>query len=173
MTKFDELGIKEEILKALDELGFEEAFPIQEACVPVLLSGRDVIGQAHTGSGKTAAFSLSMLQNITPKRGIQGMVLAPTRELAMQISGEIVKFGKYTGIKVATIYGGQGMGIQLDALDKGVEIVVATPGRLIDHLKRGSIELKDIEHVVLDEADTMLDMGFIDDIQFKIGRAHV
>ena len=166
MTKFDELGIKEEILKSLDELGFEEAFPIQEACVPVLLSGRDVIGQAHTGSGKTAAFSLSMLQQIVPKQGIQGMVLAPTRELAMQISGEIVKFGKHTGIKVATIYGGQGMGIQLDALDRGVEIVVVTPGRLIDHLKRGSIELKDIEHVVLDEADTMLDMGFIDDIQF-------
>ena len=166
MTKFSELGIKEEIQKALDELGFEEAFPIQEACIPVLLSGRDVIGQAHTGSGKTCAFSLSMLQQIVPKQGIQGMVLAPTRELAMQISGEITKFGKHTGIRVATIYGGQGMGIQLDALHKGVEIVVATPGRLIDHLKRGSIELKDIEHVVLDEADTMLDMGFIDDIQF-------
>ena len=166
MTKFKELGLKDEILKALDELGFEEVFPIQEACIPVLLSGRDVIGQAHTGSGKTAAFALSMLQQITPKKGIQGMVIAPTRELAMQISDEIKKFGKYTGIKVATVYGGQGMGIQLDALDRGVEIVVATPGRLIDHLKRGSIELKDVEHVVLDEADTMLDMGFIDDIQF-------
>jgi len=166
MTKFKELGLKEDILKAIDELGFEEAFPIQEACIPVLLSGRDVIGQAHTGSGKTAAFSLSMLQQIIPKKGIQGMVIAPTRELAMQISDEIKKFGKYTGIKVATVYGGQGMGIQLDALERGVEIVVATPGRLIDHLKRGSIELKDIEHVVLDEADTMLDMGFIDDIQF-------
>ncbi|MBA4453357.1 MAG: DEAD/DEAH box helicase, partial [Nitrosopumilaceae archaeon] len=166
MTKFKELGLKDEILKALDELGFEEAFPIQEACIPVLLSGRDVIGQAHTGSGKTAAFSLSMLQQITPKKGIQGMVIAPTRELAMQISEEIKKFGKYSGIKAATVYGGQGMGIQLDALERGVEIVVATPGRLIDHLKRGSIELKDVEHVVLDEADTMLDMGFIDDIQF-------
>ena len=166
MTEFKELGLKDEILKALDELGFAEAFPIQEACIPVLLSGRDVIGQAHTGSGKTAAFSLSMLQQISPKKGIQGMVIAPTRELAMQISDEIKKFGKYTGIKTATVYGGQGMGIQLDALDRGVEIVVATPGRLIDHLKRGSIELKDVEHVVLDEADTMLDMGFIDDIQF-------
>ncbi len=166
MTKFKELGIKDEILKALEELGFEEAFPIQEACIPVLLSNRDVIGQAHTGSGKTAAFALSMLQQITPKKGIQGMVIAPTRELAMQIAGEIKKFGKYTGIKAATVYGGQGMGIQLEALDRGVEIVVATPGRLIDHLKRGSIELSDVEHVVLDEADTMLDMGFIDDIQF-------
>ncbi len=166
MTKFKELGIKDEILKALEELGFEEAFPIQEACIPVLLSNRDVIGQAHTGSGKTAAFALSMLHQITPKKGIQGMVIAPTRELAMQIAGEMKKFAKYTGIKTATVYGGQGMGIQLEALDRGAEIVVATPGRLIDHLKRGSIELSDVEHVVLDEADTMLDMGFIDDIQF-------
>ena len=166
MTKFKELGLDDKIIQAIDELGFEEAFPIQEACIPVLLTDRDVIGQAHTGSGKTAAFALSMLQQITPKKGIQGMIIAPTRELAMQISGEIKKFAKYTGIKVATVYGGQGMGIQLDALDRGVEIIVATPGRLIDHLKRGSIELGDVEHVVLDEADTMLDMGFIDDIQF-------
>ena len=166
MTEFKELGLKDEILKAIEEQGFEEAFPIQVACIPVLLTGRDVIGQAHTGSGKTAAFALSMLQQITPKKGIQGMVIAPTRELAMQISGEIKKFAKHTGIRVATVYGGQGMGIQLDDLERGVEIVVATPGRLIDHLKRGSIELSDVEHVVLDEADTMLDMGFIDDIQF-------
>ena len=166
MTKFKELGLNDEILKAIEEMGFEEVFPIQEACIPVLLSKRDVIGQAHTGSGKTAAFGLAMLQQITPKKGIQAMVIAPTRELAMQISGEIKKFAKYTGIKTATVYGGQGMGIQLDALDRGVEIIVATPGRLIDHLKRGSIELKDVEHVVIDEADTMLDMGFIDDIQF-------
>ena len=166
MTKFKELGLNDEILKALDEIGFEEAFPIQEACIPVLLTNRDVIGQAHTGSGKTAAFALAMLQQIIPKKGIQGMVIAPTRELAMQISVEIKKFAKYTGIKTATVYGGQGMGIQLDALEKGVEIIVATPGRLIDHLKRGSIELGNVQHVVLDEADTMLDMGFIDDIQF-------
>ncbi len=171
MTKFKELGLKDEILKALDELKFEEVFPIQEACIPVLLTDRDVIGQAHTGSGKTAAFALSMLQQITPKKGIQGLVVAPTRELAMQIAGEIKKFAKYTGIKTATVYGGQGMGIQLDALERGVEIVVATPGRLIDHLKRGSIELMDIEHIVLDEADTMLDMGFIDDIQFILDLA--
>lgn len=171
MTKFKELGLKDEILKSLEELKFEEVFPIQEACIPVLLSDRDVIGQAHTGSGKTAAFALSMLQQITPKKGIQGLVVAPTRELAMQISGEIKKFAKYTGIKTATVYGGQGMGIQLDALERGVEIVVATPGRLIDHLKRGTIELMDIKYIVLDEADTMLDMGFIDDIQFILDLA--
>ena len=171
MTKFQDLGLKEEILKGIREMGFDEAFPIQEAVIPVLLSGRDVVGQAHTGSGKTAAFALSMLQEIQPKKGIQGLIMAPTRELAMQISGEIKKFGKYTGIRVATVYGGQGMGLQLDALDRGVEIVVATPGRLIDHLKRGSIELGDITHIVLDEADTMLDMGFIDDIQFILDLA--
>ena len=171
MTKFQELGLNEELLKGLDELGFQEAFPIQEAVIPVLLTGRDVVGQAHTGSGKTAAFSLSMLQEIQPKKGIQGLIMAPTRELAMQITEEIKKFGKYTKIKVATVYGGQGMGLQLDALERGVEIVVATPGRLIDHLKRGSIELRDVSHIVLDEADTMLDMGFIDDIQFILDLA--
>ena len=171
MTKFEDLGLKEEVLKGINDLGFTEAFAIQEAVIPVLLTGRDVVGQAHTGSGKTAAFALSMLQEIQPKKGIQGLIMAPTRELAMQISDEIKKFGKHTGIKVATVYGGQGMGLQLDALDRGVEIVVATPGRLIDHLKRGSIELRDITHIVLDEADTMLDMGFIDDIQFILDLA--
>ena len=171
MTKFQDLGLKEDILKGLEDLGFEEAFPIQEAVIPVLLTGKDVVGQAHTGSGKTAAFSLSMLQEIQPKNGIQGLIMAPTRELAMQITDEIKKFGKYTGIRVATVYGGQGMGLQLDALERGVEIVVATPGRLIDHLKRGSIELRDVTHIVLDEADTMLDMGFIDDIGFILDLA--
>jgi ATP-dependent RNA helicase DeaD len=112
-----------------------------------------------------------MLQDIQPKKGIQGLIMAPTRELAIQITEEIKKFGKYTKIKVVTVYGGQGMGIQLDALHRGVEIVVATPGRLIDHLKRGSIELRDVTHIVLDEADTMLDMGFIDDIQFILDLA--
>ncbi|HSG83437.1 MAG: DEAD/DEAH box helicase [Nitrosopumilus sp.] len=171
MTKFQDLGLSDEVLKGISDQGFEEAFPIQEAVIPVLLSGRDVVGQAHTGSGKTAAFALSMLQDIQPKQGIQGLIMAPTRELAMQISEEIKKFGKHTGIKIATVYGGQGMGIQLDALHRGVEIVVATPGRLIDHLKRGSIELRDISHIVLDEADTMLDMGFVDDISFILDLA--
>ena len=166
MTKFKDLGLKDEVLRGITDQGFEEAFEIQEAVIPVLLSGRDVVGQAHTGSGKTAAFALSMLNDITPKKGIQGLIMAPTRELAMQISTEIKKMGKHTGIKIATVYGGQGMGIQLDALHRGVEIIVATPGRLIDHLKRGSIELGDVTHIVLDEADTMLDMGFVDDIQF-------
>ncbi len=171
MTKFKQLGLGDAILKGIDDLGFTDAFPIQEAVIPVLLTGRDVVGQAHTGSGKTAAFSLSMLDKIRPKNGIQGLVMVPTRELAMQITTEIKKFAKYTDIRVASVYGGQGMGTQLDALERGVEIVVATPGRLIDHLKRGSIELQDVTHIVLDEADTMLDMGFIDDIQFILDLA--
>ena len=166
MTTFDELGIKKSILDGLKEIGFKEAFPIQVATIPILLSGRDVVGQAHTGTGKTAAFSISMLQKITPNGGIQGLVIAPTRELAIQITEEIRKLGKHTGIKAATVYGGQGMGLQLDQLRRGPEIVVATPGRLIDHLKRGSIKLNQVGHVVLDEADTMLDMGFIEDIEF-------
>ena len=166
MTKFKDLGLNDEVLRGITDQGYEEAFEIQEAVIPILLSKRDVVGQAHTGSGKTAAFALSMLNDIIPKKGIQGLIMAPTRELAMQISTEIKKMGKHTGIRIATVYGGQGMGIQLDALHRGVEIIVATPGRLIDHLKRGSIELGDITHIVLDEADTMLDMGFVDDIQF-------
>ncbi len=166
MTKFEELGIKKSILDGLRDINFQETFPIQAAAIPVLLSGQDVIGQAHTGTGKTAAFSLPILQNIIPKGGIQALILAPTRELAVQISGEIDKFAKYTGIRNVTVYGGQSINVQFNDLDRGVEIVVATPGRLIDHLKRGSIELNDIKFVVLDEADTMLDMGFIDDIKF-------
>jgi len=166
LKKFAELGIKKSILDGIRDMNFLEAFPIQAAAIPVLLSGQDVIGQAHTGTGKTAAFSIPILQNIVLKGGIQALILAPTRELAVQISGEISKFAKYTGIKNTTIYGGQSINVQLKDLERGVEVVVATPGRLIDHLKRGSIELNDIKFVVLDEADTMLDMGFIDDIKF-------
>ena len=166
MTTFDELKVIKPILDALKEIGFKEAFPIQVAAIPALTSGRDVVGQAHTGTGKTAAFAISMLQAITPKQGIQGLVVAPTRELAMQITEEIRKLAKFTGIKATTVYGGQGMGLQFDQLKKNPEIIVATPGRLIDHLKRGSIKLNQVAHLVLDEADTMLDMGFIEDIEF-------
>ena len=166
MTTFEELGIKKSILDGLKEIGFEAPFPIQEATIPVLLSGRDVIGQAHTGTGKTAAYAISMLQKAEPNKRIQGLILAPTRELAVQITTEFKKFAKHTGIKIVSIYGGQGIGVQHQALRHGVEVIVATPGRLIDHLKQGSIELTDVSHVVLDEADTMLDMGFIDDIKF-------
>ncbi len=166
MTEFEKLGLEKKLLDVLNDAGFTIPFPIQKRAIPVLLAGNDVIGQAHTGTGKTAAYALPMLQLVTSKQGIQGIIMAPTRELALQITAEINRFAKNTGIKTATIYGGQGMGIQLDALRKKPEIIVATPGRLIDHLKRGTIKLNNVKHVVLDEADVMLDMGFIEDIEF-------
>ena len=168
MNTFDELKINEDIMRSVKELGFTTPFPIQAQTIPELLQGNDVIGQAHTGTGKTAAFGIPMLQNIIRGGGIQGLVIAPTRELAMQITEEIKKVGKYTKIKVVTVYGGQGIGIQLDALRRKPEIVVATPGRLIDHLDNGSIRTDNIKHVVLDEADVMLDMGFIEDIEYVL-----
>ena len=168
MNTFDELKINEDIMRSINELGFTTPFPIQTQSIPELLQGNDVIGQAHTGTGKTAAFGIPMLQNIIHGGGIQGLVIAPTRELAMQITEEIKKVGKYTKIKVVTVYGGQGIGIQLDALRRKPEIVVATPGRLIDHLDNGSIRTDNIKHVVLDEADVMLDMGFIEDIEYVL-----
>nr|AIE91611.1 DEAD/DEAH box helicase domain-containing protein (deaD) [uncultured marine thaumarchaeote AD1000_12_H07] len=118
MTKFEKLGLEKKLLDTLDEAGFTTPFPIQERTIPVLLEGSDVIGQAHTGTGKTAAYALPMLQKITAKQGIQGIIMAPTRELALQITSEINRFAKNTGNRTVTIYGGQGMGIQLDALRK-------------------------------------------------------
>jgi len=155
-----------EILKALKENKFETPFPIQEAAIPLILKGIDVIGQAHTGTGKTAAFALPILTKIKRDGPIQALILVPTRELAVQVTNEISKFVRYTGLRSVSIYGGQSIGLQHDLLRRGVQIVVATPGRLIDHLKRGSIQLDDVKFVVLDEADRMLDMGFVEDIKF-------
>ncbi|MFY9869004.1 MAG: DEAD/DEAH box helicase, partial [Candidatus Nitrosopolaris sp.] len=165
---FQELGLSAVILKALKEIGFEVTFPIQKAAIPLLLKGVDVIGQAHTGTGKTAAFALPILTKIKTNRNgpIQALILVPTRELALQVTNEINKFAKYTGIKSVAIYGGQSIGLQYNQLKRGIQIVVATPGRLIDHVKQDSIRLDDVKFVVLDEADRMLDMGFIDDIKF-------
>ena len=170
MNAFEELKIKETILKGIQELGFTTPFPIQSQTIPLLLDGNDGGGQAHTGTGKTAAFGIPMLEHITNGGGIQGLIIAPTRELAIQITNELKNIGKFTKIKTATIYGGQGIGIQLDALRKKPEIIVATPGRLIDHLNQGTIRTNDIKYVVLDEADVMLDMGFIEDIEFVLER---
>jgi ATP-dependent RNA helicase DeaD len=166
MTTFEQLGLSKEIIKALRENGFESPFPIQHEAIPPILKDLDIIGQAHTGTGKTAAFSLPMLKKVKPKGPIQSLVLVPTRELAVQVTYEINRFGKYTGIRTASIYGGQSIGIQYDQLRRGVQIIVATPGRLIDFIKRDSINLDNVNFVVLDEADRMLDMGFIDDIKF-------
>jgi ATP-dependent RNA helicase DeaD len=165
---FQELGLSAVIVKALKENGFEDPFPIQKAAIPLVLKGVDVIGQAHTGTGKTAAFALPILTKIKTNRNgpIQALILVPTRELALQVTNEINKFAKYTGIRTVAIYGGQSIGLQYNQLRRGVQIVVATPGRLIDHVKQDSIRLDDVKFVVLDEADRMLDMGFIDDIKF-------
>ena len=166
MVSFEELGLNMSIVKAVKEIGMENPFPIQEHCIPLILKGKDVIGQAHTGTGKTAAFSLPIISSLKSRGPIQALVLVPTRELAMQVSTEIRKFSKYVGIRSLAIYGGQSINIQKDHLRRGVQIIVATPGRLIDHLKQGTIQLEDVKFVVLDEADRMLDMGFIDDIKF-------
>ena len=167
MTKtFEELGLSAQLTKALTENRFKAPFPIQETAIPLILQGKDVVGQAHTGTGKTAAFGLPILQRIKPGGPVQVLILAPTRELAVQVTDEITRLAKYTGIRTATIYGGQSINLQLDKLRKGVQIIVATPGRLIDHIKQGSIILDEVKFVVLDEADRMLDMGFIDDIKF-------
>ena len=165
---FQELGVSAVIIKALQENGYETPFPIQKAAIPLVLKGVDVIGQAHTGTGKTAAFALPILSKIKTNRNgpIQALILVPTRELALQVTNEINKFAKYTGIRTVAIYGGQSIGFQYNQLRRGIQIVVATPGRLIDHVKRDSIRLDDVRFVVLDEADRMLDMGFIDDIKF-------
>jgi len=147
-------------------MGFEEATPIQEQTIPLGLKGEDVIGQAQTGTGKTAAFGIPMIEQIEKKqRKIQGLVVAPTRELAIQVSEEIHRIGKFKGIRSLPIYGGQQMQRQIRSLKEGPHIVVATPGRLLDHMRRKTINISDVKTIVLDEADEMLNMGFIDDIR--------
>lgn len=159
------------LLRGVEKMGFEKPFPIQERAILPLLKGQDVIGQARTGSGKTAAFSLPMLQSIDADvRNVQGLVLAPTRELAVQIADEMKNLGAYTEVRILTIYGGQSINVQREALLHGVQIVVGTPGRIIDHLYRGWLDLGKVKFVVLDEADTMLDMGFVEDVEFILNQ---
>ena len=163
---FAALGIDPAILRSLDDLGFEEPTPIQVAAIPLLLEGRDLIGQAQTGTGKTAAFAIPMLQRIdTNMQRPQAMVLAPTRELALQVAEEIQKIGKYMRVRELAIYGGSPIERQIKALRFGVQVVIGTPGRIMDHLNRGTLKLDQIRTFILDEADEMLDMGFIDDIE--------
>ena len=167
-TTFAELALRPELLDALTSLGYEEPTPIQREAIPPLLAGRDLLGQAATGTGKTAAFALPLLQRM-PSPGVgsdpSALVLVPTRELAMQVSQAIHRYGRDLGARVLPIYGGQPIGRQLQALDRGVDVVVATPGRALDHLGRGTLRLGALEMVVLDEADEMLDMGFAEDIE--------
>jgi ATP-dependent RNA helicase DeaD len=171
IRNFEDLPLTTEVMKGIDELGFTGLFPIQAQAIIPLLEGKDVIGQAQTGTGKTAAFGIPMVERIDPNnRRVQGLVLAPTRELAIQVAQRISRFSKYTKLKVLPVYGGESINKQIRALQRGVHIVVGTPGRTIDHLRRGTLNLSSTKVVVLDEADRMLDMGFIDDIKFILSK---
>src|SRR5262245_6181362 len=163
---FAGLGIAEPILKAIAEVGYEAPTPIQEKTIPPLLAGRDLIGQAQTGTGKTAAFAIPILQRIDPSLpATQALVLAPTRELAIQVAEAIHTYSKHVGrVGVLPVYGGQPIQLQLKRLGRGVHVIVGTPGRIMDHLRRGSLRLDGVRIVVLDEADEMLRMGFIEDV---------
>ncbi|MCX8174714.1 MAG: DEAD/DEAH box helicase [Candidatus Micrarchaeota archaeon] len=171
--EFSRMGLDPAILRALDEMGFVKPTPIQEQSLPLLLQGEDLIGQAQTGTGKTAAFAICILERlfaadrgkfVEPNRP-HAIVLCPTRELAVQVAGEIERIGKYTGARVVAIYGGQEIERQLAPLSKGADIIVGTPGRVLDHMERGTLYLDKVEVAVLDEADKMLDMGFREDIE--------
>jgi ATP-dependent RNA helicase DeaD len=162
---FADLGLSPEVLGALEALGYEEPTPIQVQAIPLLNEGRDVIGRAATGTGKTAAFALPMVEKLDPDRvGVQALILAPTRELAVQVAEATHKYGARRGLRVLAVYGGQAIDRQLRELRRGVHVVVGTPGRILDHIRRRSLDLSGVTYVVLDEADEMLDMGFIEDI---------
>ena len=167
---FESLNLSAEVQRAITEMGYEEASPIQAGAIPVLMAGRDVIGQAQTGTGKTAAFAIPAIEGVdTNSRDVQVLVLCPTRELAVQVSGEIQKLGKYkSGLAVVPIYGGSSYDRQFRALERGVQIVIGTPGRVMDHIERGTLKLDKVSKIILDEADEMLDMGFREDIEFVL-----
>jgi len=165
--KFAELGLSAELLKAVDKMGFEEASPIQTAVIPLLLEGRDVVGQSATGSGKTAAFAIPAIERVDPKiKGVQVLILCPTRELAVQVAEEVNKLAAFKrGVAEVPIYGGQSYERQFRALKAGAQIVIGTPGRVMDHMDRGTLRFDHLQMVILDECDRMLDMGFRDDIE--------
>lgn len=165
-TEFIQLGLQSQLVQAVSDLGYITPTPIQSKIIPLMLDGQDVIGQAQTGTGKTAAFVLPILQTLKPgQRGIQALVLVPTRELAMQVAEATREYGSHLNVRVLTVYGGQPYGQQIGRLRQGVDIVVGTPGRLLDLIEKGELDLSCVRTVVLDEADEMLSMGFIDDIE--------
>ncbi|WP_252313768.1 DEAD/DEAH box helicase [Sinobaca sp. H24] len=172
MTFFDDFSIRSEIKQAVKEMGFEEPSPIQEKAIPKILEKIDLIGQAQTGTGKTAAFGIPIINSVTTDKHVQAIILTPTRELAIQVSGEIQKLSRHIGIRTMPIYGGQSIGHQIRALKEGVQIVIGTPGRVQDHLRRGTLVLNQVKTVVLDEADEMLDMGFVEDIETILKRVN-
>lgn len=165
MTDFQSFNLSRRVQQAIDDMGFEEPSPIQAACIPVVLQGGDVIGQAQTGTGKTAAFGIPIVETVTPELKVQALVITPTRELAIQVAGEFRKIGKYKRVRTLPIYGGQSIGHQIRGLQQGVQVVIGTPGRIMDHMRRGTLRLSNLKTIVLDEADEMLDMGFIEDIE--------
>lgn len=166
MTTFAELGLSKPVLKALDSMGYEEPSPVQAETIPLLIGGKDAIVQSLTGTGKTAAFGIPIIERAdTKSERPRALILAPTRELAIQISGELSRLGRFREITVVPIYGGQPIERQLRSLRRGAQVVVATPGRLLDHIRRRSVNLTEIEFVVLDEGDEMLNMGFLDDVE--------
>ena len=169
MLNFEALNLKEEILKAIQDMGFTEATPIQEQAIPIALTGQDVIGQAQTGTGKTAAFAIPFLQLIESEPVIQVLILTPTRELCIQVEKEIKKLSKYLRLKSVAVYGGQDITRQIRELKARPQIIVATPGRLMDHMNRKTVRLDHLKMVVLDEADEMLNMGFLEDIETILG----
>ncbi len=163
-NSFEQFGFKRQIMQALSHAGFKLPSPIQSMAIPIIMEGRDVVGQAHTGTGKTAAFGLPVLNNMHLKGGVEALVITPTRELANQVSDELFKYGKNLGIRTVTVYGGSSYSRQLGLIERGAQVIIATPGRLLDILKRGMIKDFTPTTVILDEADEMLDMGFLDDI---------
>src|SRR5512145_2043239 len=164
-TDFTSLNLREEIMQAIIQLGYSTPTPIQAAIIPIMLNGADVIGQAQTGTGKTAAFALPILHNFTPQRHVQALILAPTRELALQVADSMAVYGKHLGARVLAVYGGQPYGPQISRLNRGVDVVVGTPGRLLDLIERNALNIKHVRTLVLDEADEMLNMGFIEDVE--------
>ena len=166
-VRFDELDLYPQVLRAIKEMGFEEATPIQSQAIPVVMSGVDVIGQAQTGTGKTASFGIPVLHKVDPNnKKTQVIILSPTRELAIQVSEEIRKLSKYMhGVKILPVYGGQDINRQIKALKGGAQIIIGTPGRVMDHLRRKTIRCEAVNTIVLDEADEMLNMGFREDIE--------
>ncbi|MEM2102153.1 MAG: DEAD/DEAH box helicase [Candidatus Bathyarchaeia archaeon] len=168
---FKDLPLSEEVMKGIEELGFTSLFPIQAQAIIPLLKGNDIIGQAQTGTGKTAAFGIPMIERLDPKvRTVQGLILEPTRELAIQVAQHINQLGKYVGFHVLPVYGGEPIEKQIRALENGAQIVVGTPGRIIDHLRRRTLNLASVKIVVIDEADRMLDMGFIEDVEYILSK---
>ncbi|WP_163652184.1 DEAD/DEAH box helicase [Listeria sp. PSOL-1] len=166
MTKFSEFGLDKKIVKSVERMGFEEATPIQEKTIPISLEGKDLIGQAQTGTGKTAAFGLPMIQKVDPKSNhVQALIVAPTRELAIQVSEELYKLSYDKHVRVLAVYGGSDISRQIRSLKKNPHVIVGTPGRILDHINRRTLKLENVETVVLDEADEMLNMGFVEDIE--------